>query len=152
MTFMDDLFMDDFDGWLSWMTFIDDFHGWLSRMTVMDDCHGWISWMTGLILHIDYRETNIQTDVVLVMSPLRLKSSRGRLYNELYKEGFKFCILLDFVRYILNKLSYLFIEAADWVCTRAATSLLDIFWLGMKSLTSRQLGTESLERKLAFMG
>ena len=112
---------------LSLMTFMDDCHWWLSWMTVMDDFHGWLS-------------------------PLRLKSSRGRLYNELYKEGFNFYILLDFVRYILNKLSYLFIEAADWVCTRAATSLLDIFWLGMKSLTSRQLGTESLERKLAFMG
>ena len=38
--------MDDFHGWLSWMTFMDDFHGWLSWMTVMDDCYGWLSWMT----------------------------------------------------------------------------------------------------------
>ena len=141
--------MDDFHGWLSWMTFMDDFHGY---------CYGWLSWMN-FMDDWTYFTYWLQRDkhkdgqtLVLVMSPLRLKSSRGRLYNELYKEGFKFCILSDFVRYILNKLSYLFIEAADWVCTRAATSLLDIFWLGMKLLTSRQLGTESLERKLAFMG
>ena len=49
-------------GWLSWMTIMDGCHGWLSWIAAMDDCHGWLSWMTGLILHIDYRQTNRQTD------------------------------------------------------------------------------------------
>ena len=133
---------------------IRDFHGWLSWLTFMADFHGWLSWMTGLILHIDYRQTNRRTDRQWYLLS-RLCNWKADGTMNCTKKGsnlFKFCIILDFVRYILNKLSYLFIEAADWVCTRAATSLLDIFWLGMKSLTSRQLGTESLERKLALMG
>ena len=28
--------------WMSWSV-MDDFHGWLSWMTFMDDCHGWLS-------------------------------------------------------------------------------------------------------------
>ena len=38
--------MDDFHGWLSWMTFMYDSHGWLSWLTFVDDFHGWLSWKT----------------------------------------------------------------------------------------------------------
>ena len=46
--------MDDWPGWLAWMTGMDDRHEWLEWMTSMDDWHGWLAWMTGMEADISY--------------------------------------------------------------------------------------------------
>ena len=87
--------MDDWHGWQGWMTGMDDRDGWLEWMTGMDDWHWWLAWMTGtddwhgLILHIDYRQTDRRTNgrTLLVLKSLsRLK--KFKIFIFIFKPNF----------------------------------------------------------------